>query len=123
MNESRKTEIKQYLREIKKGLPDLNTKIAFSSLMKERIGEFLDAHPDATMEEIVGEFGTPEQILQGFEPEDYGEALKKKRRLLLIAEIAIAILVIALMVAVVALVDASSNNNFSVMNPDKIVKT
>ena len=110
-----KANIKSYLKGIKKELPcSSNTKSAFISIFKKRIDEYLEDNPTATFEDIQNEFGTPESVANAFDPNEYSDALKSRKKKVLILVIALVALVAALSITTVALIDALNDNTIQI---------
>ena len=60
-------EIKKYLKEIKLLLPAFNKEEKkFLRDLMERIEDYLDENPNATMQDIENQFGTPMEIAQSY---------------------------------------------------------
>ena len=60
-------EIKKYLKEIKLLLPAFNKdEKKFLRDLTERIEDYLDENPNATMQDIENQFGTPMEIAQSY---------------------------------------------------------
>lgn len=86
MNKSLKKNIKMYLKEIKRVLPSSScTKTNFYSVFKNRIYEYAEDNPSATYDDIIKEFGSPEELINSFDSKEYETTLisKKKQSVLL----------------------------------------
>ncbi|MBQ7296035.1 MAG: hypothetical protein IJW86_10790 [Clostridia bacterium] len=102
-----KNELKAYYSEIEKNLIcERRQKSAFMAELKANIDEFLAISPDADIERIKAEFGTPEEIADSFISNSNAGVIKKRfdiKKSILIA-IALA-LVIYLAFVVISLID------------------
>lgn len=104
MNSELKKEIKKYLSEVKKGLHcDISFKKAFLSDFKNELTNYIDEHQEVTIENIINEFGSPNQIVSNFKSSDY-LALKKKININLFIGIFFIILSILLIFALIYII-------------------
>lgn len=73
-------EVKRYLKRVKSSLPcSFTAKRAFIAMFKEQISEFLENFPDADINDIINQFGTPEAIASEFDLKDYTAEIKKQK--------------------------------------------
>ena len=78
-------ELKSYFKCIRQGLTcSLNAKHAFTSMLKDRINDFIAENPEASFEDIVSNFGTPEEIISEFNSDKYSTELKRRKTQILI---------------------------------------
>ncbi len=88
-----KKDLKKYYTSIKKNLScSFNMKSVFIKELNNRVFDFLEDNPNATMENINENFGTPEEIAKGFDKDN--EYYKRKARNRLIIEISLLILLV-----------------------------
>ncbi len=94
-----KKELKKYYTSIKKNLScSFNMKLVFIKELNDSVFDFLEENPNSTMENIIENFGTPEEIAKSFDKEN--EYYKRKSRNRLIIEIGLlALLVIAIIIS------------------------
>lgn len=117
MDKTLKKNIRIYLKEIKKYLPySYSTKSAFISIFKKRIYEFLEDNSLASYEDIVKEFGSPEEIICSLDSEEYENLLKTKKKQFLWLKIISAVLAITLVISLFVLYKSSENNNIYINN-------
>ncbi|MDE6656393.1 MAG: hypothetical protein K2J85_05315 [Anaeroplasmataceae bacterium] len=89
-----KNDLKKYYTSIKKNLScSFNMKSVFIKELNDRVSDFLEDNPNSTIENIIENFGTPEEITKGFDKDS--EYYKRKARNRLIIEIALLVLLIA----------------------------
>ena len=65
-NNSLKKEINKYLKEIKSNLLISKARKKFIKTLKESIYEYTEANPDADINSIIKNFGTPDEIANSF---------------------------------------------------------
>ena len=102
-----KGDIRAYLRKIRKEIPgSMNAKFAFTSILKAEIEEYLNNNNDATIDNIIEQFGAPEDIAKTFDVNEYAEAIKKNRIKIIILSILIICLISISAVLTIALIDS-----------------
>ena len=108
-------DIKKYLGKIKKELPyPARKKKEFATHMEKNIGCFLDENPNADIEAIIKEFGTPKQIIDSLISEASNSSFDtfvKKRRLVWGVIIAI-IAIFAVVMIAISLAEFIENQNY-----------
>lgn len=88
-----KNDLKKYYTFIKKSLScSFNMKSVFIKELNDRVFDFLEDYPNSTMENIIENFGTPEEIAKGFDKDN--EYYKRKARNRLIVEIVLLVLLV-----------------------------
>ena len=116
MSKKFKKDIKKYLSDVKKRLHcGFNLKKAFLSELKNEISNYLAEHQTATIENIINELGSPEQIVSNFKDYDYN-LLKRKVKFYLILEIFFIILTLVLLVALIYTI-YSIGGDITISNP------
>lgn len=106
-----KKDLNKYYSSIKKNLScSLNIKFIFIKELQERISDFLQDNPDSTMEIIIENFGTPEEIAKSFVDKD-NEYYRKKAKKRLIFEI-IFLIILIVVIAVSSFIIYSLIKNF-----------
>ena len=116
-------ELKSYFKSIRQGLTcSLNAKRAFTSMLKDRINDFLAENPEASFEDIVSNFGTPEEIISEFNSDKYSTELKRKKTQILILEIVAVILVVLTVILTVALREAQ-DQGYTEINTDDYIES
>ena len=73
---------KQYLKEVAASLTcPRGVKAIFISQLKSDAKDYVQSNPDATKEDLIREFGSPEEISAGFfDRDDYSAMLKKAKK-------------------------------------------
>lgn len=86
----------QYIVQLRRALkdsPQLRRRLPLSVL--DSIGEYLAAHPNATMQDLYSQFGTPQQVadeaLQAAEPQERKTRQRRTRIILLCMAVALAV--------------------------------
>lgn len=93
LNMLNKNDFKKYYTSIKKNLScSFNMKSVFIKDLDDRVSDFLEDNPNATMENIIENFGTPEEIAKSFDKDN--EYYKRKARYRLLIEIALLVLLV-----------------------------
>ena len=110
-------ELKSYFKSIRQGLTcSPNAKRAFTSMLKDRINDFLAENPEASFEDIVSNFGTPEEIISEFNSDKYSTELKRRKTQILILEIVAVLLVAFSILMTVAFMDARDDGYVNLTN-------
>ncbi|MCH5341155.1 MAG: hypothetical protein J1E01_06795 [Acetatifactor sp.] len=115
------TIIRRYLSEVgdKLSCPK-PLKTTFLGELRERIDSFQSLDGEVTMEALCEEFGSPEEIADGFfNREDYEELLRKTKTRVVRWRIVSALVTVILLVAIVFIVSViqESAGTFTVTNP------
>lgn len=98
MNKAIKAEVRAYLRKVRKALPgSFNTKRAVASTLKSQIESYIEENPDATIDDVIERFGTPETIANEFDVTEFSAEIKKYKLKTLILSV-LAVVLIALCV-------------------------
>ena len=118
-----KKELKTYYKSITQGLTcSLNAKHAFTSMLKDRINDFLTENPEASFADVVSNFGTPEEIVSEFNSDKYGTELKIRKTQILILEIVAVLLVAFSILMTVAFIEAR-DDGYTEINTDDYVES
>lgn len=98
MNKAIKAEVRAYLRKIRKALPgSFNTKRAVASTLKSQIENYIEDNPDATIDDVIERFGTPETIANEFDVTEFGAEIKKyKLKTLILSVLAVVLIALCL---------------------------
>ena len=74
--------VKQYLKEVATALTcTRGVKAVFIRQLKSDVKDYVQNNPDATKEDLIREFGSPEEIAAGFfDRNDYSAMLKKAKK-------------------------------------------
>lgn len=90
----KKKELEKYYKQIKKNLPcSFFMKITFMSEFKKNVHDFISERSVSSLEEIINNFGTAEEISYSFKNMDNSH-IKTKARLYLILSISLFVLLI-----------------------------
>ena len=112
-----KKELKTYYKSITQGLTcSLNAKHAFTSMLKDRINDFLAENSEASFADVVSNFGTPEEIISEFNSDKYSTELKRRKTQILILEIVAVLLVAFSILMTVAFMDARDDGYVNLTN-------
>lgn len=104
MNKELTKEIKKYLKDIKKSLNcDFNTKKAFISILKNEISVYLLENQNANIENIINEFGSPEQFNYNLKNYDYNLLTKKAKSYLKLEVLFITLSFILLVILIITI--------------------
>ena len=97
-------ELNDYFKKIKKNLIcSKSIKKIFIHDFKNRVDEYVDENPDVSIEDIISTFGTPNDIIKGFDNElEYYKNKAKKRLIISIAIIVASIIVIGVLAFVIS---------------------
>ena len=115
MNKLLKKRISAYLKEIKAGLNcSFNTKIAFISMLKSQIYAFFEDNADASFEDMVKNFGSPESIAENFESTS-DTSLTARRIIIRTIEIASLVVLIAAVIILVFALNQSLDRGYIVI--------
>ncbi len=88
-----KNDLKIYYTSIKKNLScSFNMKSVFMKDFSDRVSDFLEEKPNSTIDNIIDNFGTPEEIAKSFDKDN--EYLNRKAKNRLIIEIVLLILLV-----------------------------
>ena len=86
------SDLKKYFKSIKRGLKcSFKVRIEFASMLKNRVDDFLFTHENATIEDVIINFGTPESITREFHANTNNNEFKKEKNTLFILSILISI--------------------------------
>lgn len=104
-----------YLREIERLLPyDSTQKKHCVTELENSISDYLDEHPDATLEKLYAEFGHPEDIaeiyLDRVDPKQLSKEVSVKRRIAF--GVIAAIIILVVIIGAVSIFVAHQRNNF-----------
>ena len=110
-------ELKSYFKSIRQGLTcSLNAKRAFTSMLKDRINDFIAENSEASFADVVSNFGTPEEIISEFNSDKYSTELKRRKTQILILEIVAVLLVAFSILMTVAFMDARDDGYVNLTN-------
>ena len=110
-------ELKSYFKSIRQGLNcSPNAKRAFTSMLKDRINDFLAENSEASFADVVSNFGTPEEIISEFNSDKYSTELKRRKTQILILEIVAVLLVAFSILMTVAFMDARDDGYVNLTN-------
>lgn len=88
-------ELNDYLKDIKRRMICSNSvKKLFIKDFKNRIYEFIDENPKTSIEEIINNFGNPEDIVRSFNDELEYYKSKSRKQLIIVVVISVAALVV-----------------------------
>lgn len=104
-----KSDLKKYYTSIKKNLScSFNMKSVFIKDLNDKVSDFLEENPNSTIENIIENFGTPEEIAKSFDKDN--EYYKRKAKKRLIVEIALLVLlVVAIIVSSIVICNLIQN--------------
>lgn len=104
-----KNDLKKYYTSIKKNLScSFNMKSVFIKDLNERVSDFLEENSNSTMENIIENFGSPEEIAKSFDKDN--EYYKRKAKNRLIIEIIIlVVLIICIIVSSIVICNLIQN--------------
>ena len=115
MNKAIKAEVRAYLRKIRKALPgSFNTKQAVASTLKSQIENYIEENPDATIDDVIERFGTPETIANEFDVTEFGAEIKKYKLKVLVLSIVSILTLSVCIILTVALVEAFNESSFTI---------
>ena len=107
MNKAIKAEVRAYLRKIRKALPgSFNTKRAVASTLKSQIENYIEDNPDATIDDVIERFGTPETIANEFDVTEFGAEIKKYKLKTLILSVLAVVLIALCLWLTIALIES-----------------
>ncbi|MDD3171512.1 MAG: DUF6120 family protein [Bacilli bacterium] len=110
MNKRLKSELNHYIKSVKSEINcSSNLKLAFISEFKQRILEFLNENPECNINDVIQEFGSPQQISKGFESQVNIEKLKKQAKKYFYIKIVAFVLLILLVVSCIFLIGMLGN--------------
>ena len=120
--------IRQVLREMRKSIPfgGKQKKLVLEQV-KASMLEYLAEKPDATYDDLLARFGTPEQIaasyLEELDVSDLRRQLTIRKKILLIVSL-VAICIILLWTGVVcaALAEAKTNANYTIVEDIEVIE-
>ena len=88
-------ELNDYLKDIKRNMICSNSiKKLFIKDFKNRIDEFIDENPNTSIDDIINNFGNPEDIVRSFNDELEYYKNKSRKRLIIVIVISVVSLVI-----------------------------
>lgn len=88
-------ELNDYLKDIKRNMICSNSiKKLFIKDFKNRIDEYLDENPNTSIDDIINNFGNPEDIVRSFNDELEYYKNKSRKRLIIVIVISVVSLVI-----------------------------
>ncbi|MBQ3016021.1 MAG: hypothetical protein IJD79_04495 [Clostridia bacterium] len=115
MNKAIKAEVRAYLRKIRKALPgSFNTKQAVASTLKSQIENYIEDNPDATIDDVIERFGTPETIANEFDVTEFSAEIKKYKLKVLVLSIVSILILSVCIILTVALVEAFNESSFTI---------
>ena len=118
MNKAIKAEVRAYLRKIRKALPgSFNTKQAVASTLKSQIENYIEDNPDATIDDVIERFGTPETIANEFDVTEFSAEIKKYKLKTLILSV-LAVVLIALCLWLTAALIESLKDGYIILTDD-----
>ena len=113
--------VKRYIEEVSERLIcPKGTKKFFLAQFEELVASYADEHPDASYEELTGEFGEPEKISTDIvDKEEYREMLEKakKKTVLWIAVAAVAVVIIVFLIWFIAYLIKRYGNAYVTISP------
>ena len=91
---------KQYLKEVAAALTcTRGVKAVFIRQLKSDVKDYVQSNPDATKEDLIRDFGSPEEISAGFfDRDDYSAMLKKAKKRATFWMVSCIVLVVVLIV-------------------------
>ena len=97
-------ELAEYYKDIDRILTEMGKdKESISKLLKNGVEEFVAIHPDAEMEEIIREFGKPEEYVQEYistlPPNEVSDKIAKSRKIKMRVGIACGLVVLIAIIA------------------------
>lgn len=97
-------ELNDYYKKIKKNLTcSKSIKKIFINDFKNRVGEYVDENPNVSIDDVINTFGTPNDIIKGFDNElDYYKKKARKRLIITITISVVSILVIGVLIFVLS---------------------
>ncbi|MDE6414892.1 MAG: hypothetical protein K2K48_05715 [Anaeroplasmataceae bacterium] len=104
-----KNDLKKYYSFIKKNLScSFNMKSVFIKDLDDRIHEFLEDNPNSTIDDVIENFGAPQEIAKSFDKDN--ECLKRKAKNRLIIEIILlALLIVCIAVSSIVIYSIIEN--------------
>ncbi len=117
MNKTIKAEVRAYLRKIRKALPgSFNTKQAVASTLKSQIESYIEENPDASINDVIERFGTPETIANEFDVTEFSAEIKKYKFKTLILSVLAVVLVVLCLWLTIALISSLEEGTIVVDN-------
>lgn len=117
MNKAIKAEVRAYLRKIRKALPgSFNTKQAVASTLKSQIESYIEENPDATIDDVIERFGTPETIANEFDVTEFSAEIKKYKLKTLILSVLAVVLIALCLWLTIALISSLEEGTIVVDN-------
>ena len=116
---------KQYLKEVAASLTcPRGVKAIFISQLKSDAKDYVQSNPDATKEDLIREFGSPEEIAAGFfDRNDYSAMLKKSKKRATFRMVTAIVMAVVLVFFACYFVDVVKDMSGSYEISDPIVET
>ena len=109
------TIIEGYLDMVRKKIHKAEGTDRFIDFLREDIEEFCDSNPNCTEEDLIKEFGSPEEVARSYindtikiEPKALADSKKKKRALIIILAVILLIAAVVTVKTVITYIDVIS---------------
>lgn len=109
------TIIEGYLDMVRKKIRKTEGTDRFIDFLREDIEEFCDSNPNCTEEDLIKEFGSPEEVARSYindtvkiEPKALADSKKKKRALIIILAVILLIAAVVTVKTVITYIDVIS---------------
>ena len=112
---------KQYLKEVAASLTcTRGVKAVFIRQLKSDVKDYVQNNPDATKEDLIRDFGSPEEIAAGFfDRDDYSAMLKKAKKRATFWMVSCIVLAVVLIVFATYFIQVvnSMSGSYEISNP------